>query len=134
MDGDPAAGKRKNRIDLVVHRAPGRRERVPRLPMRAAGALVSDDIARFDAQIRAALAQHRPHRADFRSAQVEYRIGERCVGRVAGSHRGAVAARERRVERVDQLLVLVPQSSTRSRASALDRSFAVTSTIGITRS
>src|SRR5262245_17019448 len=54
---DPAVAKRELRLDDVVHRTAGDRERVARLPVRGAGRVVGANVAPFEREIAGALAQ-----------------------------------------------------------------------------
>ena len=101
MRRDCAVRECEIRVDFIVHRPPCRRECVPCLPVSSSGAIIGCNVPRFDAQILAGIAQHRPHRADLRALQREYRIAERRVGGIARRHRACVAPRERLVERLD---------------------------------
>ena len=83
----------------------------------------------YDSTIVAAARQN----LSVREAQLAEHLAKIDRDMRALEHEQRLATRERLIERLDQARI-GRQSSTRSRASALDRSFAVMSTIGITRS
>ena len=137
---DQAVAKGERRVDRDSRRAgPSPRTCRSRPSARGRWIGVGVDVRRDHGEILAARAQHPPHRRDAGGVERrEHRIGERRVRRIAGDHRRARrGARARR-----RSARSAPRSDAARRrhqsviccVSALDRSLAVMSTIGITRS
>src|SRR3546814_8478095 len=95
MLDDQSVAEAECRIDAVQHRPAGAGERVVRVPMRAALRIVGGNRAGLDAQILAALAEHRPHRAYALAVERrEHRVREPRLRVIAGGHRRWIALRE----------------------------------------
>ena len=137
---DLAVAKRESRVDRVVHGPARHRERVARLPVRRA--LRGRRRARRASRARGRVprSQNIAHMcADLRAVQVEDRIAERRVGcdstRPSPPRRGArTRRRSRRSSCALRCAGLRLKRSLSCCVIALDRSLAVRSTIGMTRS